>query len=207
MADLLSSWNRAWSRLSALGSGEHAYLELVRRYSELHRHYHTMQHLEECLLAFERAQQFAEHPAEVEMALWFHDAIYDVKRSDNEEQSAKLAGAVLSGHGVPAAVVERVKSLVLITRHSVLPATQDEKVLVDIDLSILASEEVRFDEYERQIRLEYGFVPGWLFKRKRKAILRSFLARPSIYSVPELAAKWEGKARANLARVVGENAV
>ena len=144
----------------------------------------------------------AERPAEVELALWFHDAIYDVRRSDNEEKSAEWARAELAGHGASAQPAAYVHALVMITRHSALPRTQDEKVLVDIDLSILGADEARFAEYERQIRAEYSFVPEWLFKRKRRAILQSFLDRASIYSTDHFVATLEQKARANLRRAV-----
>jgi predicted metal-dependent HD superfamily phosphohydrolase len=80
--------------------------------------------------------------------------------------------------------------------------TLDEQLLVDIDLAILGASEARFLEYERQIREEYGFVPGWLFRRKRRAILRSFLKRPRIFSTQHFNASLEQRARANLARAM-----
>ena len=99
MSDLIASWNRAWQGLDAIGDGSTTYAALLARYSEPHRHYHTMQHLAECLDAFSSVASLAEHPAELEFALWFHDAIYDVKRSDNEEQSALWARSELTLHG------------------------------------------------------------------------------------------------------------
>ena len=68
------------------------YDALVARYSEPHRRYHTLQHLAECFAAFDEIAHLAEHPADVELALWFHDAIYDTRRSDNEQRSAEQSG-------------------------------------------------------------------------------------------------------------------
>jgi len=91
LALLDRSWRRAWQGLGAQGTGEPLQRTLVERWSEPHRHYHALQHLEECLLAAEDALALAQHPAEVEMALWFHDAVYDTRASDNEQRSADWA--------------------------------------------------------------------------------------------------------------------
>ena len=179
---------------------------LIARYNEPHRKYHTVQHLSECLAAFEQVRQLVPHAAEVETALWFHDAVYDVKRSDNEEQSAQWAKAELEAAGSPPESVELVNSLVLATKHIAVPATLDEQVLVDIDLAILGASTQRFAEYERQIRDEYFFVPGFFFRHKRRAILQSFLQRPRIYSTAPFYAALEQAARSNLHRAVGKNA-
>jgi predicted metal-dependent HD superfamily phosphohydrolase len=86
------------------------------------------------------------------------------------------------------------------TRHDAVPGDIDAQVLVDIDLSILGAEEKRFDEYERQVREEYGWVPEPIYRDKRKAILESFLARATIYNTARFIERYEPRARANLAR-------
>jgi predicted metal-dependent HD superfamily phosphohydrolase len=131
----------------------------------------------------------------VELAIWFHDAIYDTRRSDNEQRSADWAKS---------AVGESVGALVMVTRHDAVPEAMDEKVLVDVDLSILGAPEVRFDEYEKQVREEYGWVPGFVYRRKRREILESFLARATIYNTPRFIERYEPQARANLARSVAK---
>lgn len=202
MIPLDQSWQRSWQGLAARGTGAEVYEALVIRYSESHRHYHTLQHLAECLNAFDSVRALAPHPAEVEMALWFHDAIYDVKGHDNELHSAEWASRTLREAGVASESVERIRTLILATRHAVLPVTPDEQVLVDIDLSILGARAERFAEYEAQIRSEYSYVPGWIFRRKRRAILRGFLDRERIYSTEHFHAALETRARENLSRTV-----
>ncbi len=203
MTDLRPSWDRAWKGVGAAADGEAVFAALVERYQEPQRSYHTLQHLTECLQAFDHVRSLPPHPAEVEIALWFHDAIYDVHRSDNEEQSAAWAKSALLAAGVGAESAERVSSLILVTRHTAAPRTPDEFVLIDIDLAILGAEVPRFAEYERQIRHEYGFVPQAVFNVKRRQILASFLARPYIYSTARFRAALEARARANLSRVIG----
>ncbi len=197
-----TSWSRIWTGLGAQGDGITARDDLLQRYAEPWRHYHALQHLGECLGASEVTSHLATRPAEVEAALWFHDAVYALQRADNEAQSAQLAERVLRDAGVASEAVSRVVDLILVTRHTAMPQSPDEQLLVDIDLSILGAPAVRFAEYERQIRAEYAFVPQALFHEKRHAILQSFLARPRIYSTAHFHHALEQRARANLAGAV-----
>jgi predicted metal-dependent HD superfamily phosphohydrolase len=197
----LARWQQAWPALGASG-GDALHAELLARYAEPHRAYHTPQHLAECLALFEESRALAERPAEVEIALWFHDAIYDVHRHDNEATSADWARTALLSAGAAPDVAERVAALVLATRHSVAPATADEQLLVDIDLAILGAAPARFAEYEAQIRVEYGFVPPTVFNEKRGAILAGFLARPVLYGTAALRARFEAVARGNLQHAI-----
>jgi predicted metal-dependent HD superfamily phosphohydrolase len=171
---------------------------LVEAYSEPHRRYHTMQHLEECFAWFDEIGGLAEHPDEVRVALWFHDAIYDPKRQDNEERSAAWARREVLELDADREKADRIYALVMATRHAAVPRGRDEEVLVDIDLSILGAAPARFDEYERQVREEYGWVPGFLFRRRRREILRELLARPAIFSTAPMRERLEARARANL---------
>ena len=175
---------------------------LLARWAEPHRCYHTLQHLRECLELLAAHGALAERPGEVGIALWFHDAVYDTARHDNEAASADWARRVLRGAGAAAEVTERVDALILATRHSQVPVTPDERLLVDIDLAILGAAPGRFEEYERQIRDEYAFVPEDVFRDRRAGILRGFLARPALYCTAALAARFEAPARANLAAAI-----
>lgn len=195
---LKSSWNRCWSELGAQGDGHALMQRLVAAYEEPQRRYHTLQHLTDCLSLFSDHRHMAVEPAEVEAALWFHDAIYDVTARDNEARSAAWAVEALSSAGVDAERVERVSRLILATRHASLPQGRDQQLLVDIDLAILGAARARFEEYEIQIRAEYAWVPESLFHRKRAEVLASFLARQPIYGTPPLRDALERQARENL---------
>ena len=196
------SWARAWSGLGASGPGLELRDALLAAWDTPQRHYHTLRHLHESLALFEQQAALASRPAEVEIALWFHDAIYDPRAKDNEERSARWADTALAGAGVASEVCSRVAKLVMATRHEALPATGDEALLVDIDLAILGAGEERFDEYETEVREEYAWVPGAIFRHKRREILAQFMARPAIYSTPPLRERLEGRARENLRRAV-----
>jgi predicted metal-dependent HD superfamily phosphohydrolase len=192
------SWGRAWQGIEAKGDNDTLRDELIAAYKEPQRHYHSLQHLTECLKHFEKYKNLAEYPAEVEIALWFHDAIYDVKASDNEQASADWAVKALSMASVPSTRIERVKDLILATCHNALPIGADQSLLVDIDLLILASDSHRFLQYEDQVRQEYSFVPKDVYLVKRAEVLSTFLQREAIYSTPVIRQAYEAKARANL---------
>ncbi len=141
--------------------------------------------------------------AEVEAALWFHDAVYNLRESGNEDKSAELASRMLGAAGVDAASIERIAAMVLATKHNVAPVTPDEQLVVDIDLAILGAAPARFDEYDRQVVDEYAFVPRSMFRRKRREILAQLAARPRLYATAHFHAALEAAARANLARAIG----
>jgi predicted metal-dependent HD superfamily phosphohydrolase len=204
MMHLRNSWQRMWPGIGASGDGATTFAQLVERYAEPHRRYHTLRHLNECIDWFEGASHLAQRPAEVEAALWFHDAIYDLGQTGNEEQSARWARAALSSAGVPDDAAARVEKLVLTTKHTASPVSQDGQLLGDIDLSILGAAEPRFTEYEVQIRDEYSFVDEPLFRRRRRALLQAFLDRPFIYCTAHFRSALEARARFNLANAIGK---
>ena len=141
MTDRLASpWADAWRDLRLPLPAPDVLAALLARWAEPHRRYHTPQHLHECLALFERDRALAEHPGEVAIALWFHDAVYDTARHDNEAASADWASRVLLQAGAAPDVAARVHALIMATRHSEVPATADAKLLVDIDLAILGAE-------------------------------------------------------------------
>jgi predicted metal-dependent HD superfamily phosphohydrolase len=198
----IARWRDMWRELGAAKPDPKLHGELIARYSEPHRHYHTPQHLRECFEKFDEVRTLAEHRAEIELALWFHDAIYDVKRRDNEKKSADWARASAAAAGAAAEACHRVHDLVMATRHKAVPRGTDAEILVDVDLSILGAAPERFDEYERQVREEYAWIPDFLFRRERRKILKDFLSRPRIFSTSRFRDRYEQQARSNLARSI-----
>lgn len=198
----MASWQQAWAGIGigiGIGRVEPGLLECVlARYSEAHRGYHTEQHLAECLEALQPVRHLGVNPAEIELGLWFHDAVYDPHRNDNELQSAAWALDAALRAGVAPEAAGRIEALIMATCHTAVPALPDEQLLVDIDLSILGAHSARFAEYEAQIRVEYAFVPEAVFRSKRCEILKGFVQRPRIYSTAHFFDRLEQRARANL---------
>ena len=192
-------WGASWAALGLPSPPPAKLAALLARYAEPHRAYHTAQHLEECLAQFALVRDCAQEPGIVELAIWYHDAVYWPRRSDNEQVSADLAADELRAAGATSELMSRVVALILLTTHEAPPPAGDGALLVDVDLAILGAEPSRYAEYERQVRVEYSWVPSLLFRRNRAEILRSFLARPTIYTTPSIRKRLEARARANLA--------
>lgn len=157
--------------------------------------YHTLGHVESCLIELDGARSLADDPDAVELALWFHDAIYDPRAKDNEERSAGLMKEWLAHP-----LTEEASHLVLATQHAKTPKGRNAALTVDIDLSILGKPEDEFDTYEIQIRTEYAWVPEEKYRAGRSAALNSFLGRRFIYSTEPFRQRYEDQARKNLAR-------
>jgi predicted metal-dependent HD superfamily phosphohydrolase len=195
-----------WAKLmGAWDLDEHwdTFAELEKRHGEKHRFYHTGEHVEACLGYLDSVWDELERPLEVEMAFWFHDAVYNPMSAKNEEESAQWARDFLMELGQSDEVFERVYSLIMATCHTVGELSGDAALMVDIDLSILGADAERYDWYEQAIRKEYRWVPWFLYKKKRKEILQSFLDREAIYVTAHFKGLWEEQARTNLARAIG----
>jgi predicted metal-dependent HD superfamily phosphohydrolase len=176
--------------------------ELKAAYSEPHRRYHTLAHVEKCLAELRSAWFYAVHLHEIEWALLFHDVVYDPRRQDNEARSADWACRVMDELRRPEDEKARVRSMILATAHSAEPRTPDEALLLDADLSILGADEAVFDEYDRAVRVEYAWVPEQAYRNARAQVLRSFLSREPIYHTALFRGRYEEPARANLRRAL-----
>jgi len=192
-------WNHLWSQLGS-APPDGVFDAVVARYCEKQRHYHTLEHLQECLSLLDEVAPLAVHAPEIELALWFHDAVYDSHQQNNEELSAIWARSTAMAAGLPTECCERIYDLVLVTASHSLPKTNDEALLIDIDLSILGAPPDRFAEYERGIRDEYRWVPSPIFAAKRRSILNTFLQRETIFRTQYFIERYERQARLNLGR-------
>lgn len=129
-----SRWRAVWQAVAATG-GDSIFDDLLVRYAETRRAYHNPEHIQKCLDHLDAARHLMARPAEVELAIWFHDAIYDPQRNDNEERSALLAEETLRAGNEPE-MAQRVGDLIRLTTHASIQLTGDEALLCDIDLAI-----------------------------------------------------------------------
>lgn len=191
-----------WKKLGASGNPAPVTTDLLTRWSEPHRHYHTLAHLEACLDQLDSNRALAREPDIVELALWFHDAIYDARASDNEAQSARLAADTLRAAGLPEITVAKVERLILATRAHETDGDPDTALLLDIDLAILGAAPDTYQTYADAIRREYAWVPETDYRAKRAAILSRFLQRPRLFLTAPFFFSHERSARNNLAREI-----
>jgi predicted metal-dependent HD superfamily phosphohydrolase len=167
-------------------------LELTRRYTEPHRHYHGLPHIAWML---DQARELVLDDDQV-LAIWFHDAVYDVPADDNEERSAALAVERLTAAGLPEARVRKIERIVLDTKDHV-PSIEASRLVMDLDLASLALPRAAFEQNGARIRAEYADIDDTTFHAGRREFLASFLARERIYCT-DWGAPLEARARENL---------
>jgi len=196
-AGLLARWRAVWPAV-ATTDGDPVFDDLLAHYAEAQRAYHNLEHIRECLDQFDTARHLVSRPVEVELAIWFHDAIYDPQRNDNEERSAQLAEEALRTAGSEPETAQRVGDLIRLTAHRHMPPAGDAALLCDIDLAILGAAPERFERYDADIRREYEWVPEDVYRRERAQVLARFLGRERIYITPFFFDRLERQARTNL---------
>ncbi|MEV8020838.1 hypothetical protein AB0O76_31800 [Streptomyces sp. NPDC086554] len=173
---------------------------LLARWAEPQRRYHTTAHLTAVLDHIDVLEEHAEDPDLVRLAAWFHDAVYLPERSTNEERSARLAERALPEAGLTDAKTAEVARLVRLTvSHDPADGDLNGETLCDADLAILAAAPDAYAAYAAAVREEYAFVPDDAFREGRAAVLRQLLALPRLFRTPHGAREWEARARANLA--------
>jgi predicted metal-dependent HD superfamily phosphohydrolase len=138
--------SQLWRLLGGTGEPRELFDALVAAYTEPHRAYHNAKHIADCVAQLDAVREAVARPDEVEMALWFHDAVYDPKAADNEERSADWLVRALSEQKVDQNAVKRIADLILATKHQTVPNDRDAQVVVDIDLSILGRPWEQFDD-------------------------------------------------------------
>ncbi|TGB06664.1 hypothetical protein [Streptomyces sp. MZ04] len=173
---------------------------LLTRWAEPQRRYHTTAHLAAVLDHIDVLEEHADDPDLVRLAAWFHDAVYLPERSTNEERSARLAERALPEAGLTDARTAEVARLVRLTvSHDPADGDRNGEALCDADLAILAAAPDAYAAYAAAVREEYAFVPDDAFREGRAAVLRQLLALPRLFRTPHGAREWEAPARANLA--------
>ena len=184
-----------------LSANLETYHILNAAYRERHRAYHTHEHISACLRWLDDVEDLAEYPREIELALWFHDAIYKPFSKTNEADSADMAKAFMQANNMFDAQIARVTHMINITAGHA-PETGDPALMLDIDLSILGAKPHVYDMFEQHIRREYRWVPSFMFKNGRRKILSYFLGRERLYNTDYFHERLETQAKENLRRAL-----
>jgi predicted metal-dependent HD superfamily phosphohydrolase len=181
--------------------------DLLARWSEPTRRYHTSTHLVEMFGALEEVEEARgindRQCSVARLAAWFHDAIYDPASSpgSNEADSATLARGALKELGFRDADINAIDRLIQLTaRHDTDAAQPLDAAFHDADLWILSAKQERFDSYCDQVRREYAHVPDSDYRKGRAAILGPLMHRDRIYRTSHALHSWETPARINLGR-------
>ncbi len=199
-------WYSLWHKLGGLVDYRtfKAYEDLAEKYAEPHRKYHNIYHIESCLSEFAEIKELALNPCALELAIWYHDVVYDINASDNEERSAVFAGSAIFGlFPFPEALAKSVEEIILATKHNSVPDSYDAKLMLDIDIANMGKPKI-FKKVNRLVREEYASVAEKRFVEERSNILEIFLARPRIYLTDYFYERYEVAARQNISLAIAE---
>ena len=204
MQQYLSTLEKSWFKLYQhyhFSEPQKVFNKLIAAYSEKQRAYHTLQHLYECLIFLESIRADLKDAHAVELAIWFHDAIYDPQAKNNELKSAELFEQYLF-QDLSIDIVQKIKRWIIATHKHEVTDELDLQFLLDIDLAILAASPERFDEYEQQIQQEYAWVDPDVYSIKRKQVLAHFYQAEPLYQTEYFQQNFERKAKGNLKNII-----
>lgn len=191
-------WNRC-QLPDADVSAEAIFAEIEAAYREPHRHYHDCEHIDFCLRQLDGVRNLLRMPRAVELAIWFHDLIYEIGAKDNERRSADRFLA-LAGPYLPQRLCRKVEAIIMATLHRKPPSDPDTAMLTDIDLSGFGMPWDVFLADNQRVRQEFGHVPDEVYYPAQWDFLQRLLEREHFYSSDYFRSRYEARARANLAR-------
>lgn len=172
--------------------------ELETAYSEPGRHYHTLSHLKHMLSELIIVKDQIKDWDAALFALYYHDVVYKALKSDNEEASANRAIEGMTRLNSSRENMALCKTMILATKKHEPHESSDVNYFTDADLSILGQEWSSYADYAAKVKMEYHKVPGFLYRIKRKKILRNFLAKERIFKTDHFYARYERQARKNI---------
>lgn len=174
------------------------WLNIEKRYSEKHRHYHTLQHIEHLFFLLEKNKNLVADWETLVISIFYHDAVYNARKSDNEEQSAVFMQQAMSKIIFPKEKIEKSYRQIIATKKHEMTGDNDTDLFTDADLAILGSDWNNYQAYAKNIRKEYLIYPDFMYNMGRKKVLKHFLQMENIYKTPLFQAKLEDMARVNL---------
>ncbi len=177
------------------------YQLLLDAYNEPQRVYHDIEHIECCLSVFGQVSHLLENPDGVELAIWFHDAIYQLGACDNEQLSANLFMNITDGL-FQDEFRETVYQHIMATCHKSTKITdRDRQLMVDIDLSSFGLPWPDFLRDSKKVRHEMGHICDAEYYQKQMAFQQSLLSRPAFFYSDYFVEHYEAQARSNLAKL------
>ncbi|WP_157944531.1 HD domain-containing protein [Mangrovicella endophytica] len=200
--DIRQRFQVLWHGVADGADAEAVWQALDAGYGSAGRHYHDWRHVAALLsghAAVRTHPDFARLPADaIDLAIVFHDAVYDPARSDNEALSAAMLSDC-AGASRDCDTVRAASAMILATATHAASGDPSTQLLLDLDLAILGAPRGDYIAYAAAIRQEYAAVPEDAWRIGRSAVLERFLARPRLYQTRHFGALLEAAARANLA--------
>lgn len=193
-------WYPCWRAVGAKGDGQASFEQLLAAYREPSRRVHGLDFLLECFSTLRQWRAEVEQFDALALAIWYHDALVDPQRHDNEARSARLAAEHLAGSDAPPETIRVIRDLIIATRPGEKAQSADARLLNDIDRAVLGASPERFDRYERNLRYENAHIGDFIYRRKRIEQLQNLLSRSQVFVTDFAHAELDTPARENMRR-------
>ncbi|QQS29418.1 MAG: hypothetical protein IPM47_00250 [Sphingobacteriales bacterium] len=198
-----------WSKLmqkceTTLEEHRPIFNDILKRYAQKGRFYHTAKHLCQLFLLLEKVAEKLTAPEAVYWAVFYHDIVYNPLRKDNEHRSAKYARKMMQQLKIQEDLILLTEQLIVATQTHIAPAGSlpDFLYFLDADLAILGAKPEKYDQYSNAIRKEYRFIPDFMYRPGRKKVLEQLLSKPALYYTPPFLNRFEAQARENMLREI-----
>ena len=181
--------------------GAPIFQEILSAYSEPHRHYHNLNHLNHMFHELDSCKTDSCNAVTNEMlwAVWYHDFIYKPGAKTNEAKSAKKAKESMGKLDIQQSSIDKVVSHILVTEnHQCETNDSDTQFFLDADMAILGSDEISYAKYRKAVRQEHSNIPDFLFNRGRKKFLSTVLEQKFIFASSYFKNRYEQIARENI---------
>jgi predicted metal-dependent HD superfamily phosphohydrolase len=198
---LRNNWFSLWQDLSLKNHrlGYEVFTNLINTYSQVARHYHNLEHIEEMLSLLEQLPDIVQNIQVLKLSTWFHDYIYHPQAKNNEELSAIYAERVLSQLNIDPQIIYLTIQIIRSTKnHQPRLISSDNLVFLDLDLAILGATQERYFQYTQAIRKEYQYLSDRDYYQGRIKVLTQFLTRPRIYYTDYFYHRFEAIGRKNM---------
>ena len=205
LADLTGAnrFRALWQRCLIDGTADDSasiHRRLLDGYRETQRHYHTLEHIEHCLNMFDQCKSLASNPDALELAVWFHDVIFEPGRHDNEAQSAALYQQFSDG-AHDTATRSLVDRLIMATLHDGnLLQDNDAQYMVDIDLSSFGLSWEDFVHDSDNLRRENPHLGDCEYFHNQSRFQNALLQRERFFQSDFFSQRFEKQARDNVSR-------
>ena len=192
-------WRRCVASADSVVADE-VQADLRRRLGEPDRRFHNLHHIHDCLHRLDEIASLLSDRDAVEVALWFHDAVYDPRGSDNERRSAELFLA--RSNGANPVFRRRVCGLILATCHQGSAHTNDRRFIEDIDLAGFAAPWEEFMREGALLREEFAALTDAQYYAGQVCFLERLKQRPWFFATDYFRDRYEAKAQENLDRLL-----
>lgn len=196
--EIYTTWKSSFEGVSETQIKK-AFDAIVKQYEQPHRYYHNLEHVAYILRQIDQLKLIKRDRQILIYTAFYHDVIYKAGSTQNEIESADFAKQWLQKLKLDASIIQSVERSILATQNH-QSNNELTQLFLDMDMSILASDQQAYESYTEAIVKENRRFPSFLFRMKRKQFIKNTLKKSEIFLTELYRNRYELIARTNLLR-------